>query len=65
MGDMIGILSPIFQPKRLAVLRPTTAPVRVVSQAFIWSGGSWNSGNMAMNSSGTTGHCMKKFFGSW
>ena len=40
----IGIASPIFQPYRSARSRPTSAPCRSASQAFIWSGGTLNSG---------------------
>ena len=65
MVDWIGTLSPIFQWKRSAVRRPTIAPVRVASQAFIWSGGRIISGCIFRNFSGSTGFCMKKFFGSW
>ena len=63
--DCIGTLSPIFQPNRSAVLRPTTAPVRVWSHACLAAAGRIISGCMSRNSSGTTGFCMKKFFGSW
>ena len=37
---------------------------RVASQVFSWSGGRINSGCILRNFSGSTGFCMKKFFGS-
>ena len=64
MGDWMGMRSPIFHLKRSAVVRPTMAPVRVVSQAFRSASVRVNSGNMARKSSGTTGMVGKKFFGS-
>ena len=57
--------SPTFQPNFAAVWRPTMAPCRSAIQAFFCSSGSVNSGYIRSMHSGSTGICMKKFFGSW
>jgi hypothetical protein len=64
IGDMIGTLSPIFQWKRSAVLRPTMAPVRVASQACFCSAGR-TTPETCPEFLRHHRVCMKKFFGSW
>ncbi len=62
---LMGMWSPIFQPKRLAVTRPATAPWRSARKARHSSSSMWNSGYMLRQVSGSTANCAKKFLSSW
>ena len=60
-----GTRSPIFQLNRLASVEPMIAPCRSASHAFIWSGGTVNSGYIWNQVSASTAMFGNWFFVSW